>query len=66
MPAVVVGTDELAAPTELPPVAGALLTGALAAQLLTLELVHAAGTNPDLIRREEPLYRAAAEAAGAG
>jgi glutamine---fructose-6-phosphate transaminase (isomerizing) len=66
MPAVVVGTDKLPAPAELPPVAAALLTGALAAQLLTLELVHAAGTNPDLIRREEPAYRAAAEAAGAG
>ncbi|HEX4692470.1 MAG TPA: SIS domain-containing protein [Solirubrobacteraceae bacterium] len=66
MPAVVLGADELPAPAELPPVAGALLTGAPAAQLLTLELVHAAGTNPDLIRREEPAYRAAAEAAGAG
>ena len=48
----------------LPPVASALLTGAVAAQLLTLELVLAAGTNPDLIRREEPRYRAAAAAAG--
>jgi glutamine---fructose-6-phosphate transaminase (isomerizing) len=57
---------ELAPPPGLPPVDGALLSGALAAQLLTLELVHAAGTNPDLIRREEPAYRAAAEAAGAG
>ncbi len=50
----------------LPPVAGALLAGAIALQLLTLELAHALGTNPDLIRREEPRYRAAAEAAGAG
>jgi glucosamine--fructose-6-phosphate aminotransferase (isomerizing) len=48
----------------LPPVAAALITGALALQLLTLELAHARGTNPDLIRREEPLYRAAAAAAG--
>jgi glutamine---fructose-6-phosphate transaminase (isomerizing) len=47
-------------------VATALLAGALALQWLTLELVHARGTNPDLIRREEPRYRAAAEAAGAG
>jgi fructoselysine-6-P-deglycase FrlB-like protein len=39
-----------------------LLAGALALQLLTLELAHAVGTNPDLIRREEDLYRAAAEA----
>ena len=30
-----------------------LLAGAIALQLLTLELVLAAGTNPDLIRREE-------------
>ena len=49
--------------TSLPPVPAALIGGALAAQLLTLELVLAAGTNPDLIRREEPAYRAAAEAA---
>jgi len=34
--------------------------------VLTLELAHAIGTNPDLIRREEPLYRAVAEAGGAG
>jgi glutamine---fructose-6-phosphate transaminase (isomerizing) len=46
-------------------VAGALVAGALAAQLLTLELVLAAGTNPDLIRREEDAYRAAAAAANA-
>ena len=50
----------------LPPVAGALLAGALALQLFTLELAHALGTNPDLIRREDPLYRAVADAAGAG
>ena len=40
-----------------------LLAGAIALQLLTLELVHAAGTNPDLIRREQDAYRAAAAAA---
>jgi glutamine---fructose-6-phosphate transaminase (isomerizing) len=50
----------------LPPAAGALIAGALALQLFTLGLVTALGTNPDLIRREEPAYRAAAEAAGAG
>jgi len=49
--------------TSLPPVPAALIGGALAAQLLTLELVLAAGTNPDLIRREEPAYKAAAKAA---
>src|SRR3954468_11397013 len=41
----------------------ALLAGALALQLLTYELVLAAGTNPDLIRREQPAYKAAAAAA---
>jgi fructoselysine-6-P-deglycase FrlB-like protein len=40
-----------------------LLAGAIALQLLTYELVLAAGTNPDLIRREEDGYRAAAAAA---
>jgi glucosamine 6-phosphate synthetase-like amidotransferase/phosphosugar isomerase protein len=40
-----------------------LLAGAIALQLLTYELVLAAGTNPDLIRREEDAYRAAAAAA---
>jgi glucosamine--fructose-6-phosphate aminotransferase (isomerizing) len=45
------------------PAAGALIAGALALQLLTLEFVLARGTNPDLIRREQPLYRAAAQAA---
>jgi glucosamine--fructose-6-phosphate aminotransferase (isomerizing) len=54
MPAVTV--DDL-------PAGHPLLAGAVAAQLLTLELVHAAGTNPDLIRREEGAYRAAAAAA---
>jgi glucosamine--fructose-6-phosphate aminotransferase (isomerizing) len=46
--------------------AEALLSGAVALQLLTLELCLAVGTNPDLIRREQPLYRQAAEAARAG
>jgi fructoselysine-6-P-deglycase FrlB-like protein len=40
-----------------------LLAGAIALQLLTYELVLAAGTNPDLIRREDDAYRAAAAAA---
>jgi glutamine---fructose-6-phosphate transaminase (isomerizing) len=46
--------------------AEALLAGAVALQVLTLELCLAVGTNPDLIRREQPLYRQVAEAAGAG
>jgi glucosamine--fructose-6-phosphate aminotransferase (isomerizing) len=57
-------TVELRAPATS--VATALLAGALALQWLTLALVHARGTNPDLIRREEAPYRAAADAGGAG
>jgi len=53
-----------AAADGLSPAAAALVSGAIALQLLTLELTLALGTNPDLIRREEPVYRAAAEAAG--
>jgi glutamine---fructose-6-phosphate transaminase (isomerizing) len=59
MPTVALGAD---AATR----AEALLAGAVALQVLTLELCHALGTNPDLIRREDPLYRRAAEAGGAG
>jgi glucosamine--fructose-6-phosphate aminotransferase (isomerizing) len=47
---------------DLPP-GHPLLAGAIALQLLTYELVLAAGTNPDLIRREQPAYKAAAAAA---
>ena len=46
--------------------AEALLAGAVALQVLTLELSLALGTNPDLIRREQPLYRRVADAADAG
>ena len=46
--------------------AGALLAGALALQLLTLELAGVHGTNPDLIRREQEPYRRAAEAGAVG
>jgi fructoselysine-6-P-deglycase FrlB-like protein len=42
-----------------------LLAGAGLLQALTLQLAHVRGTNPDLIRREEAPYRAAA-AAGEG
>jgi fructoselysine-6-P-deglycase FrlB-like protein len=47
-----------ALPTE--PLLSSLLQSALAVQLLTLGLVGLAGTNPDLIRREERAYREAA------
>ena len=46
-----------------PPAGHPLLAGAIALQLLTYELALAAGTNPDLIRREQDAYRAAAAAA---
>jgi fructoselysine-6-P-deglycase FrlB-like protein len=61
MPAV---TLTPAAPVSSVP--AALLAGALALQLLTLELAHVHGTNPDLIRREQDPYRAAAEAGAVG
>ena len=61
IPVIAIG-DQLgvAPPTS---VAEALVVGAVALQLLTLELAHAAGTNPDLIRREQRPYREAAAAA---
>jgi hypothetical protein len=59
-----VATLRAAAPVAGP--TGALLAGALALQLLTLELAHARGTNPDLIRREQEPYRRAAEAGAVG
>jgi glutamine---fructose-6-phosphate transaminase (isomerizing) len=42
------------------PLLGSLLQSAVAVQLLTLGLVGLAGTNPDLIRREDRAYREAA------
>jgi fructoselysine-6-P-deglycase FrlB-like protein len=43
----------------------ALLGGAGPLQLLTLEVAHARGTNPDAIRRDDPVYLRAADAADA-
>jgi fructoselysine-6-P-deglycase FrlB-like protein len=53
------------APT-LPQPLDALLAGAIGLQRLTLALVHAVGTNPDLIRREQEPWRRAAAALDAG
>jgi glutamine---fructose-6-phosphate transaminase (isomerizing) len=50
----------------LPAAAAALLGAAVPLQLLTLELAHARGTNPDLIRREQAPYREAAKIVEAG
>jgi glucosamine--fructose-6-phosphate aminotransferase (isomerizing) len=47
-------------PSSAEPLLSSLLQSAVAVQLLTLGLVDLAGTNPDLIRREERAYREAA------
>ncbi|GAC1664024.1 MAG: hypothetical protein NVS9B8_03770 [Candidatus Limnocylindrales bacterium] len=48
----------------LPAPLAALLGTATPLQLLTERIARARGTNPDLIRRDDPTYRAAADAAG--
>jgi fructoselysine-6-P-deglycase FrlB-like protein len=48
----------------LPTPAAALIGTATPLQLLTERIARARGTNPDLIRRDDPTYRAAADAAG--
>jgi fructoselysine-6-P-deglycase FrlB-like protein len=48
----------------LPPVVASLLGSAVPLQLLTERLARARGVNPDPIRRDDPAYLAAAEAAG--
>ena len=47
-----------------PPPVAALVGTATPLQLLTERLARARGTNPDLIRRDDPLYLAASDAAG--
>jgi len=49
---------------ELPGPVAALIGNATPLQLLTERLARARGTNPDLIRRDDPTYRAASDAAG--
>ncbi|HVL52876.1 MAG TPA: SIS domain-containing protein [Vitreimonas sp.] len=48
---------------ELPAAVASLLGSATALQLLTERIARARGTNPDPIRRDDPRYRAAGEAA---
>jgi glucosamine 6-phosphate synthetase-like amidotransferase/phosphosugar isomerase protein len=57
------GSADVPEAHDLPPATASLLASAPALQLLTLELVHLAGVNPDLIRREEAPYREAARIA---
>jgi fructoselysine-6-P-deglycase FrlB-like protein len=47
----------------LPPSLSALLGAACPLQLVTLEVAHALGRNPDAIRRDDPVYLRAAELA---
>ncbi|HXI79569.1 MAG TPA: SIS domain-containing protein [Verrucomicrobiae bacterium] len=49
---------------DLPAPVAALLGTVTPLQLLTERIARARGTNPDLIRREDPVYRGAAEAGG--
>ena len=49
----------------LPESVTSLLGGAVALQLLTVGLVHARGTNPDFLRREQAPYREAVTVGGA-
>ncbi|HEX5824002.1 MAG TPA: hypothetical protein VFY18_06010 [Candidatus Limnocylindrales bacterium] len=49
---------------DLPAPVAALIGSATPLQLLTERIARARGTNPDLIRRDDPLYLAAADAAG--
>ncbi len=48
----------------LPAPVAALMGTATALQLVTERIARGRGTNPDLIRRDDPVYLAAAEAAG--
>jgi fructoselysine-6-P-deglycase FrlB-like protein len=50
---------------DMPNAPAALLGAAGPLQLVTLEVAHARGTNPDLIRRDDPVYLRAAEVADA-
>jgi fructoselysine-6-P-deglycase FrlB-like protein len=63
--AISAGSADLPEAADLPAPTASLLASAPALQLLTLELVHLAGVNPDLIRREQAPYREAAQIAEA-
>ncbi len=63
--AISAGSADLPEADDLPAPTASLLASAPALQLLTLELAHLAGVNPDLIRREQAPYREAARIAEA-
>jgi hypothetical protein len=49
----------------IPEIVTSLLGAAVALQLLTVGFVHARGTNPDFLRREQVAYREAVAVGGA-
>jgi glutamine---fructose-6-phosphate transaminase (isomerizing) len=66
IPAVLTPAGRLLIPAvpDLPPTVGALVGSAVPLQLLTERLARALGVDPDPIRRDDPRYLAAADAAG--
>ena len=66
IPATLTRAGRLLVPAEpdLPAAAASLLGSAVPLQLLTERLARAHGVNPDPIRRDDPVYLAAANAAG--
>ena len=58
------GTVSVPEPTGLSPAAAALLATAVPLQLLTERMARRRGVDPDPIRRDDPAYLAAADAAG--
>ena len=62
-PELTLGRIAVADAPELPPAVAALLGTATPLQLVTERLARARGTNPDPIRRNDPTYGAASEAA---
>jgi fructoselysine-6-P-deglycase FrlB-like protein len=66
LPKTVAGIELAASDDDTHDLLVGLLTSAVALQWTTLGLVDAAGTNPDLIRREQAPWRAAATVADSG
>jgi hypothetical protein len=66
LPAALTPTGRLVVPTAggVPAATWSLIGSAVPLQLLTERLARARGINPDPIRRDDPVYLRAAEAAG--